>query len=224
MKNCATYLAFALSIFILTPAHVQGSSPNTSVRTKRANYYEQLEDYINSRIPGLASGPNKYVAIDFTVGRTGEISEIHPDKDDTADPSTREEAISKLKSLKTLPPSPQGSAALIAYFEPACINIAKQGVDYGPYMQAVQAQIKKRWHPPKGENSRSCTASFKIARDGTISDLRLASSTGTQEADESALKAVRDAAPFRPLPLGAPRTVDIEYAFDYNVFQGGEKI
>jgi hypothetical protein len=32
---------------------------------------------------------------------------------------------------------------------------------------------------------------------------------------------VENAAPFRPLPAGAPEDVDIQFTFDYNVFGGG---
>jgi TonB family protein len=54
-----------------------------------------------------------------------------------------------------------------------------------------------------------------------MSNLRLANSSGVTAADEAALKAIETAAPFHPLPAGAPADVDIEFTFDYNVFNGG---
>jgi TonB family protein len=54
-----------------------------------------------------------------------------------------------------------------------------------------------------------------------MSNLRLDHSSGLAIADQAALKAVENAAPFRPLPAGAQDDVDIQFTFDYNVFAGG---
>jgi len=61
---------------------------------------------------------------------------------------------------------------------------------------------------------------FKVHSGGELSALRIDHGSGVAIADNAALKAVEDAAPFRPLPAGAPDSVDIQFTFDYNVFNG----
>jgi TonB family protein len=53
-----------------------------------------------------------------------------------------------------------------------------------------------------------------IRRDGSLSNLELDHSSGDKCIDDYALLAVHDAAPFSPLPTGAPATVDMEMTFD----------
>jgi TonB family protein len=98
---------------------------------------------------------------------------------------------------------------------------AQPDVDFGPYMQDLQRRIKKAWFPPRGQESRRVTVVFKIHSGGELSHLRLERSSGNASADQAALRAVENAAPFRPLPQGAPPDVDIQFTFDYNVFGGG---
>lgn len=98
---------------------------------------------------------------------------------------------------------------------------AQADVDFGPYMADLQRRIKKCWFPPRGNESKRVVVVFKVHTDGTLSDLRIDKGSGVPVADQAALKAVNDAAPFRPLPSGAPSDVDIQFTFDYNVFGGG---
>lgn len=88
-------------------------------------------------------------------------------------------------------------------------------------MADLQRRIKRAWFPPKGNESKRVMVVFKVHRGGEMSNLRLDHSSGLAIADQAALKAVENAAPFRPLPPGAPDDVDIQFTFDYNVFGGG---
>lgn len=97
---------------------------------------------------------------------------------------------------------------------------AQKDVDFGPYMADLQRRIKRAWFPPKGNESKRVVVVFKVHTNGTMSALRLVTSSGMAIADQAALKAVQNAAPFRPLPDGAPPDVDIQFTFDYNVFKG----
>ncbi len=99
-------------------------------------------------------------------------------------------------------------------------GIAVVPVDFGAYMTQLQARIKRSWFPPKIGRSKRVKVIFNISRDGQLSRLRLVNSSGLTASDQAALKAVEAAAPFMPLPKGAPADVDIEFTFDYNVFNG----
>lgn len=98
---------------------------------------------------------------------------------------------------------------------------SSKSVDFWPYMAELQRRIKRAWFPPKDALSKRVKVIFKVHRNGEMTNLRLANSSGLTAADEAALKAVESAAPFHPLPKGAPADVDIEFTFDYNVFNGG---
>jgi len=116
------------------------------------------------------------------------------------------------------PASPRapGSAA----HTPSAPRAAQADVDFGPYMADLQRRIKRAWFPPKGEESKRVVVIFKVMKDGSLSNLRLDHSSGVKIADEAALRAVENASPFKPLPAGSSDNVDIQFTFDYNVFNG----
>jgi TonB family protein len=95
-------------------------------------------------------------------------------------------------------------------------------VDFGPYMADLQRRIKKQWYPPRGLETRRVVVIFKVRRDGDMRNLKIDKSSEIPAADAAALQAVESASPFRPLPAGSPKEVDIQFTFDYNVFHKGE--
>lgn len=95
-------------------------------------------------------------------------------------------------------------------------------VDFGAYLAEMQKRIKKAWFPPKGNESKRISLKFKISKSGDVSRIRLVESSGLQIADAAAITAVESAAPFPPLPAGAPDQIEIKFTFDYNVFNGGQ--
>lgn len=91
--------------------------------------------------------------------------------------------------------------------------------DFGPYMRELQRRIKLNWDPPKGNESKRVVLLFKIAKDGRLLSCRVQKSSGMPSADQAALKAVELTAPFRPLPGEFKgQSIDIQFTFDYNVF------
>jgi len=113
------------------------------------------------------------------------------------------------------PGNPGGSPGVDALKEP----------DFGPYMMELQRRIKRRWTPPRGNESKRVVLLFKISRDGRLLSLNLHKTSGVPEADQAAIRAVKEAAPFRPLPAEyRGDDIDIQFTFDYNVFGvGGHK-
>lgn len=93
--------------------------------------------------------------------------------------------------------------------------------DFGPYMATLQRRIKRSWFPPDNTESLKGMVIFKMHNDGSVSNVRILKSTGLAVADQAMMKAVQNAAPFAALPPGAPADVDIEFTFDYNVFNNG---
>ncbi len=91
-------------------------------------------------------------------------------------------------------------------------------VDYGPYMARLQRSIKSHWSPPKRESSQRTQVQFAIAKDGTISKLRVIKSSGDAEEDKAGLEAINKMGKAPSLPDGSDQSVDIQFTFDYNVF------
>ena len=91
--------------------------------------------------------------------------------------------------------------------------------DFGPYMRDLQNRIKMNWDPPKGNESKRVVLMFKIAKDGRLLTCSVSKSSGLPSADQAALNAVKLTAPFRPLPADfRGQSIDIQFTFDYNVF------
>jgi len=101
---------------------------------------------------------------------------------------------------------------------PEARSHAAAEIDFGPYMAHLQRQIKRYWFPPRSDENRQVVVTFKILKNGGMSNLRLKTSSGYAAADKAALLAVGNAAPFSMLPLGSSEDVDIEFTFDYNAF------
>jgi TonB family protein len=92
-------------------------------------------------------------------------------------------------------------------------------IDFGPYMNDLQRNIRSNWFPPKGKESQRVVCIFKIHRGGQVSNLRIERSSGNAAADQAALKAIKiSSAWFQSLPAGASDDVDIQFTFDHNVF------
>lgn len=91
--------------------------------------------------------------------------------------------------------------------------------DFGPYMRDLQKRIKAKWEPPKGNESKRVIVLFKVAKDGELLKARIFKTSGVFAMDNAALKAVKDSAPFKPLPKEFKgKSIDIQFTFDYNVF------
>lgn len=98
---------------------------------------------------------------------------------------------------------------------------ARAEVDWGPYLARLQRAIERHWIPGQSNSSRRTVVLFTIARNGQISNLRLAQSSGNQQTDSAAISAVQLAAPLEPLPTAFQGTnIDIHFTFDLTVSRG----
>jgi len=91
--------------------------------------------------------------------------------------------------------------------------------DFSTYMKTMQKDIKKNWNPPKGNTSRKVVLLFKIAKDGSLKSYSVYQSSGNKDSDDAAIEALKATAPFSPLPKEYTKDdIDIQFTFDYNVF------
>jgi len=94
---------------------------------------------------------------------------------------------------------------------------ATADIDFGPFMADLQKKIKRNWTAPIVFNrSIRAQATFKVHSDGRMSDLALTKPSGSDDFDATCLRAIPQK--FQALPAGASENVDIQFTFDYNVF------
>lgn len=98
---------------------------------------------------------------------------------------------------------------------------ALQQREMDSYMGALRYSVKKSWEPPKSAEDCRAIVTFKINREGTISDLKIGCPSGDQQFDQCCLKAVKDAFA-RPmfLPKSATEGVNISYTFEKTLSSG----
>jgi TonB family protein len=96
-----------------------------------------------------------------------------------------------------------------------------QGVDFIPYLQKVISVVRKNWyaaipvdvHTKKGKMA----IEFTVARNGSISHLRLVASSGDTSLDRAAWKGIIASNPLPPLPDGfTGKSITLPFPFSYN--------
>lgn len=94
---------------------------------------------------------------------------------------------------------------------------AEGNFEFAYYLQQVRVRIGGNWTTPAGATSgQSAEVYFRVARDGSVRDVRLARSSGNPWFDQVAMRAVTIAAPLPPLPMGyGAGVLGITYAFEY---------
>ena len=81
------------------------------------------------------------------------------------------------------------------------IGVENPDFTYGYYLDRLLSLIDAQWQRPNMGEVKA-VIHFQIGKDGSISDLRVAESSGYYSFDFAALRAVQSAAPFPPLPRG----------------------
>lgn len=97
-------------------------------------------------------------------------------------------------------------------------------VNWVPYMKAVEAKVKRNWHPPRQDISKRVVALFKVNKDGTLAGAKITQSSGIVEYDKAALQAVQMSSPFEALPSEFNgKSIEIDFTFDYNILGNNTK-
>jgi TonB family protein len=92
------------------------------------------------------------------------------------------------------------------------------GARFGWYADALQRRLAEEWSKTLGQaggtSPRPAIVSFRITAAGAIQDPRIVASSGNTTLDFSALRAVNNANPFRPLPRDLGRSsIQVEITF-----------
>ena len=86
--------------------------------------------------------------------------------------------------------------------------------DFSGYMSQLQAKIQRNWTPPEIIEEGNATVLFKVSRFGQVLSTEIVESSNNQVFDESALEALRKAAPFDKFPANTSKdALNIKYTF-----------
>ena len=82
---------------------------------------------------------------------------------------------------------------------------------FDSYSQAVSKKIRSVWSP--NIQAHEATISFKIHRNGSISDIQIVRSSGSEKSNNALIQTIEKAAPFEPLPRGAKETEPYQFSY-----------
>jgi TonB family protein len=101
-----------------------------------------------------------------------------------------------------------------------------RGVDFGPYLARVVFSVRRNWYSmipvaaKLGQKGRVGIV-FEILKDGSVPQLRLVASSGSDPLDRAAIGAIRAANPFPPLPEEfSGEHLVLQFIFLYNLGYG----
>ncbi|MBI4348645.1 MAG: TonB family protein [Elusimicrobia bacterium] len=99
-------------------------------------------------------------------------------------------------------PAAAGSGEAAAEGSDANVSADLPNFPYPWYITQVRSSLWSRWSARMPRTPGGATIMFIILRDGSLTDLRVESSSGDAGYDYAALTSVQEAAPFAPLPSG----------------------
>jgi TonB family protein len=101
-----------------------------------------------------------------------------------------------------------------------------RGVDFGPYLARIVYIVRRNWYSVIPESARLGEKGrvgivFEILKDGTVPQLRLVASSGSDALDRAALAGIRASIPFPPLPQEfTGNHLVLQFIFLYNMTLG----
>jgi TonB family protein len=102
-----------------------------------------------------------------------------------------------------------------------------RGVNFGPYLARVVYVVRQNWYAVIPESARLGEKGrvgivFEIIKDGSVPQIRLVASSGSQALDLAALASIRASNPFPPLPTEfTGNHLVLQFLFLYNEGTGG---
>jgi TonB family protein len=111
-----------------------------------------------------------------------------------------------------------------AAFGPLDVLSDTMGVDFGPYLQRVLHEVKVHWYTLIPESARppimkkgNVMIEFAILKDGSVSGMKLVSTSGDVALDRGAWGGITSSNPFPPLPTEfGGQYLALRFKFLYN--------
>jgi TonB family protein len=106
------------------------------------------------------------------------------------------------------------------------IQFDTKGVEFGPWVRRVLAQVRSHWFISNAESSLSghVVVSFDVRKDGTITDVAVTGPCNVDAFNTASASAVAKSSPVLPLPAEYPdEKVRITVTFYYNEYPGQKR-
>lgn len=194
--------------------------PKEKQKTGRA-YVSIKKEYIMPK----AALPEPYVAPSLPVPRESPASATTGEARPSLPPHSLE--LPEAPALPNLIPSPERLAKIDERkfekeSEEETISLDSTDVKYTSYLLGVKSRIEGIWKYPEAAKRAAIQGkglvSFTIKRDGSLSELKLLTSSGYPVLDEEILKAVKAAAPFNPMADNMDiKRLNVVASFEYNL-------
>ncbi|HEX2252810.1 MAG TPA: energy transducer TonB [Thermoanaerobaculia bacterium] len=98
--------------------------------------------------------------------------------------------------------SPTGTPGGTSTSGASLAGVGDPSFTYGYYLDRVLTLIDRQWTRPAVDTPLEVALTFRIERDGRVSDLDVERTSGYNAFDLAGLRAVQNAAPLPPLPAG----------------------
>jgi len=101
-----------------------------------------------------------------------------------------------------------------------------RGVDFGPYLARLVYIVRRNWYSVIPESARLGEKGrvgivFEILKDGSVPQIRMVASSGSDPLDRAALSGIRSSVPFPPLPEEfTGNHLVLQFIFLYNLSPG----
>lgn len=98
-----------------------------------------------------------------------------------------------------------------------------RGVDFGPYLARIVYIVRRNWYAVIPESARlgekgRVAIVFEILKDGSVPQLRMVASSGSDPLDRAAMTGIRASSPFPPLPAEfTGEHLVLQFIFLYNL-------
>lgn len=182
-------------------------------------YCEKVEKLLSKKFSPLSKVMNEHCDICLTVLDDGTISKLRLSPRNNCKQATQKLVLSTVASIKKLIPPPKAPLDLNIKIceKPENIDCSYAGeIEYGPYMNIMQNRMKSKWHPPKDQRNSKIKVAFELLRNGSIKDEKIMMGSHDPKLDQVALETLRTCSPFPKLPDGSPKSVSVQFTFQYN--------
>ncbi len=109
-----------------------------------------------------------------------------------------EEKVVEEKPAEEKPQSAENSSSIISSNKG--IMLENKNFKYSYYTNTIVKKIGKYWQWSSVTSTYRAVIYFKIARDGSVYDIKVKESSSDQNFDQNAIRAIELASPFAPLP------------------------
>lgn len=99
----------------------------------------------------------------------------------------------------------------------AFANADTNSINWNNYIDNINDKINSNWRPPQEAGVKNVVVSYEIDKAGDLINYEIIESSGSILSDNAAIEAIKNSAPFEPLPEEYKgKSLSVEYKFKHN--------